>query len=43
VSSWQSFRLAENTEESTFSRALPLPTPYGMIAPKIQKAAGNAA
>jgi hypothetical protein len=29
--------------ESAFSRALPLLTPCGMIAPKISKAAGNAA
>ena len=37
VSSWQSFRLAENTGKSAFSRALPLLTPCGMIAPKISK------
>jgi hypothetical protein len=43
VSSWQSFRLAENTDKSAFSRALPLLTPCGMIAPKISEAAGNVA
>ena len=37
MSSWQSFRLAENTGKSAFSRALPLSTPCGMIAPKISK------
>jgi hypothetical protein len=32
----KSFRLAENTAASTLLFALPLLTPCGMIAPKIQ-------